>query len=620
MILKQLELKNFLSFKDIKFDFPQGLFLFDGYNYDDETANGAGKSAIFDSIPYILYGKTPRKCKLNDFVRWNNSVLFSKLTIENNDDIYSIIRTRNPDALELYINDVKYTQYIDVNELNDKIISLLGITYNSFVGSVYFAQNRPDNFLVSSDDSKKKILTEIVKILPFDIALLSIKSDLNRESNNFDVLINDEKMIKSLIDSINNDIKDYDRLSNSKKEDRENKEKYLKNKIKFLSDKIKNNLNDIEKHKKEKSKIEEYKDKLVKLEEKKEKLSDISNKTIELRSERKNIGNKIIEKYSELKKYEDFLRKKICFTCGQAIYEVDRMQKQADNISLEIKNFKEQEEKLLKEINDLTDIFNSYKPKVFSKYEEYYSLYNNSISSNDAINSLSLDNEMIVEDIERCGKDLDNFNNDDSDISFFRNKKESELKAKNDELLKIQDKILSKREEIKILNHLKDIFGKDGVRAIAFAQIIEELNNSIDSYVQKLFEQSISLRLELKTDIKENGIITDKIETKLIKDGREIDFYILSGGEQKRLVLAVDFALSEIVSRRNHNNFSFMILDEVFGGLDSAAKAKVMDFLELLKNGKKQVFCIDHMSEAKARFDNVIRVEKRNGISEIVYD
>ena len=59
---KRVVLNDFISFEKEVFDFKQGNYLVLGDNKDSSIAssNGAGKSALFDSVVFALYGKIDR--------------------------------------------------------------------------------------------------------------------------------------------------------------------------------------------------------------------------------------------------------------------------------------------------------------------------------------------------------------------------------------------------------------------------------------------------------------------------------------------------------------------------------------------------------------------------------
>ena len=95
MILKRLEIQNFLSIGQGAIDFDnKGLVLIEGVNEDSPSSisNGAGKSAIYDALFWALYGKTKRVLENADKVVNNVAKKDCKVTLLFDD--YRVIRTR----------------------------------------------------------------------------------------------------------------------------------------------------------------------------------------------------------------------------------------------------------------------------------------------------------------------------------------------------------------------------------------------------------------------------------------------------------------------------------------------------------------------------------------------
>ena len=100
-------------------------------------------------------------------------------------------------------------------------------------------------------------------------------------------------------------------------------------------------------------------------------------------------------------------------------------------------------------------------------------------------------------------------------------------------------------------------------------------------------------------------------------NGKSTSIGSLSGGELRALSLATDFAIVDVLSSKFSLDLNPIILDEPFNGLDSAGKEMVIELLETISN-EKEIWVVDHASEAKSLFNRTIRVEKRNGISKIL--
>ena len=76
-----------------------------------------------------------------------------------------------------------------------------------------------------------------------------------------------------------------------------------------------------------------------------------------------------------------------------------------------------------------------------------------------------------------------------------------------------------------------------------------------------------------------------------------------------------------MVSNRSNKDFNIVFFDEVFDGLDYEGKKSTYTLLSKLfkdQYKKDSVLIIDHNTEFQTMFENVIKIEKRNGISRIV--
>jgi DNA repair exonuclease SbcCD ATPase subunit len=118
---------------------------------------------------------------------------------------------------------------------------------------------------------------------------------------------------------------------------------------------------------------------------------------------------------------------------------------------------------------------------------------------------------------------------------------------------------------------------------------------------------------------KENksGDIKAKFSDKLTIQGVERSIGSLSGGELRCLSLAVDFAVIDVVESTFGISINPIILDEPFEGLDSLNRERVIEILETL-SAERQIWIVDHASEAKSMFSTVVKVEKKDGVSLIV--
>ena len=90
MILKRIELTNFISHEQTALDFPRGVSVFRG-------ENGSGKSSIIDGIFYSICGEQVRGDNIDDLIRRPTTKAEVKLTFEHNGNDYEIVRRREKD-------------------------------------------------------------------------------------------------------------------------------------------------------------------------------------------------------------------------------------------------------------------------------------------------------------------------------------------------------------------------------------------------------------------------------------------------------------------------------------------------------------------------------------------
>ena len=78
-------------------------------------------------------------------------------------------------------------------------------------------------------------------------------------------------------------------------------------------------------------------------------------------------------------------------------------------------------------------------------------------------------------------------------------------------------------------------------------------------------------------------------------------------------------AISWMIAESSGAEFSFIILDEVFGSQDIQRKENILKALAGLKGRFRQIFLITHIEDIKDSVDNLITVvENEDGTSQVV--
>jgi len=166
----KLIIQNFRSFGNIPVEIDlsvPGLTLILGENLDDDDPdekNGCGKSSIYESLVYVLFGKGMRTSRVNSLVnRINGKGLLVSLEITDGTVEYRITRGQKPTfhKLEIKTNQSKDWENITVDSsaaLTEEVTKVLKMDYDLF-RCVVVNSTRVDSFL-SSDSNTQKSVTE----------------------------------------------------------------------------------------------------------------------------------------------------------------------------------------------------------------------------------------------------------------------------------------------------------------------------------------------------------------------------------------------------------------------------------------------------------------------------
>ena len=190
-------------------------------------------------------------------------------------------------------------------------------------------------------------------------------------------------------------------------------------------------------------------------------------------------------------------------------------------------------------------------------------------------------------------------------------------RIKKDELNEINESIskynFDKNIELEILNCL----GKENF----FSLIFQELMYSISCFANKMLSNIPNANLfhiEFENDkLTQKGNLKRGINLKIFQKGFERPFKMLSGGEKCAINLAIDTAISQIISHRMGKSFGWMVFDEPFDAMDAFSK---MESIEVLKQiaVNKLIIIVEHTNDLNEMFDKNILINKCNGKSKIV--
>jgi DNA repair exonuclease SbcCD ATPase subunit len=115
-----------------------------------------------------------------------------------------------------------------------------------------------------------------------------------------------------------------------------------------------------------------------------------------------------------------------------------------------------------------------------------------------------------------------------------------------------------------------------------------------------------------------SGAVKDKLSINTTIEGNQN--VTPSGGQLRKITLACDLALMDIVAQREGTAIDLLLMDEVLDGLDATGRSRIMDLLTHLKKQRGTIFLVTHdpeLLEFMEKFDRIINVTKQDGVSDI---
>jgi len=132
-----------------------------------------------------------------------------------------------------------------------------------------------------------------------------------------------------------------------------------------------------------------------------------------------------------------------------------------------------------------------------------------------------------------------------------------------------------------------------------------EFSHLFSQWFSSLVSDNLSARLE------------DDFSPVIEQNGYEIDYQFLSGGERTAIALAYRLSLNQVINSllSNIKTNDLVILDEPTDGFSTQQLEKMREVLEQLQT--EQLIIVSHEQKMEDFVDNIIRVKKGAGISEV---
>jgi DNA repair exonuclease SbcCD ATPase subunit len=503
------------------------------------------------------------------------------------------------------------------------IEEILGMDFLTFTNSIMFGQGLIKLFASATDAEQKKILEQMLQIDVFRSAQ-ELAKDRVAELN---VLIQD---IQSTVDKNKALHKSWDeKVQDLQAKEAELEDKVSKRILDLESDltSYKGQLEDLESEESLIRELETYKillDKsLVKLdaykadeESRSEILSLIKSNDLEVSK----LNKKISKNEDEL----DGIRSgknvpKKCEACGQTL-PLDDTSHVENHLEQAIKDLRGEVADLNNDSKDLKSLLSKVDKKLEGKKQLELDIgdLKESVSDiNRDINDLEKNRNSIQDSIALTEKLID------EQKELMKTTYSDMIEKTIFDIEQILDVIRADEEVINTHMSKKDkyafwveAYGNQGIKSVLLDSVTPFLNERANKYLSKLSGSSIGVTFSTQQEImsgKNKGQKKDKFAVEVNNQNGDLNYEGNSGGEKRRVDVAINMALQDLVFNRSNKHLDLIVYDEVFEGLDAVGCENV---IYLLKEKAKQcgtVLVITHSDYLKQLFTKSMKMVKSNG-------
>lgn len=575
MNIEWLEISNILSIENAKVDFESsGLVLVDGWNHDVGRANGAGKTAIFNCLSFALYDKLPRKITASEIIRRGCKTGYVCVGLKHSDGPIIVTRSR-PKGVRFEHKGVV------VDWTQEEFEAKIRLSYDQFVVSQYAAQNNQNRFLLLNDSGKKDFLIQLLNLNEFSECKKFADSKVATLEQNVAEITAKQRSLQAKSEAYSESLIDVKEVS-SQIEALEVNVHTLISEINQVSNTL---APDLSKY----SKIEDG-------------LRKKQSVFAEARAKR----SLLHDQYRRLQaKIKPFSGNDKCNACGSSLDVIGA--KKAHELEMETlrgellshKREIDECEQVLSEELAIADLQRKLIDKKSSETEDKR-------RADARVGDLRRLLDTTTAKRESCTLKLLN-----------NNELLSKINNINLELTNLVTSIANDKRSIELYKTVAAMYSPTGAQAYILDSVVESFNECMSDYVDLLWPNATYMLTSHRENSK--GELTARFSEKLHINGEEVSVGSLSGGELRALSLCADFAILDILEMHFGLSMNPIILDEQFNDLDSVGRELVVELLEKLAI-KRQIFVIDHATEAKSMFSKRLSVHKRNSVSHVSYE
>ena len=613
--IKNIHFKNLFSHEDTEYEFRNNACtIIMGENRDEGGNNAAGKTTIFEAISLALTNSPLRddidkevfinrdfeNCWIELFME--NKYLKSTLKITR-----QFFRGNKPVRVQIEENGELNTIIVFTNEVNKRILDLIGISREDLRRYLIIDQDNEYNFFKAGDVKKKEVLNRITSASVVNAAMDKLSENKKKLSEQKSKLSEQSISLNSKLDTLKEQLDEQLAVNNDDEIKSLNDKKIaVERKISAYREEVSELHSDLAKAEKGLSTI------------KVEDIDKLKKRKKKLKNEIEELENTIGENNKVIKVANSDLEGSVtCPNCNEVFLVDNQLHLSIEETRGVISDAETENEQLNKDLSDKRNKLKSVQLKL-QKSEE---LIEKQSALKSRIKKLRLKIDEKEEYINSGNRKIEKINNDIEDlkksvgnaslIKSLKDKIETCLK----DLKKIEDDVKPIDEELTMVDYWIYYMGKSGFMTYLANKSISVLEGCVNSFLRK-FKSPLSVSISGYKVLKD-GSVRDKISISVLKNGLNAEPYMgKSGGERDRLNLAVLLSIQHLINlSTDGRGINLLVLDETFGCIDSVGQEGI---IKILENLGITILMITQNISSEFNNENRVMVVKENDVSRIL--
>jgi len=616
--ITKVSIQNFRSIQEeIILDIKPGLFCIEGINLDEPNAkNGSGKSTLISAIYWAITGNTLTNEALSDEVINSKVGKNCRVTlyIDSDQGEIKITRTRKDSTdgnnLFLSINDKDLSCH-KITETQDRINDLIKIPFDLLQSTIILTQDIKAAFSKLTPQQRIQTLESIRDYSIWD----RVRDEANKDIKVYNKEITDKKLEES---GIQGSINTYTSMITSEEQ---RKSTFVSN---FNATTITELLNNTEINKqKEIEQLAILDKQLTELRTKtfidttdlQKQLNTIKDEANNLKSENQKLEYDIQSLNREIKLINDWFVKDKCPTCGKPL---DRTEEEKQQKQAKLNEYQNIIDNYRKEIAKKEDIITKKRQQWSQLYQSFQTADKEKSEVFKQINDLQYSYNAVKANIESCDKNILNYKNKLDTYTNQIEQFDKNLENYKNEIVNLNSKIEVIQKDISTIEYKKKLSdyyykllsAKGELRPYLLNKDIQYLNHCMQKYIHLFFNNTeVSLTLDgaaINITVNSNGI------KKSISG--------LSGGEKKRVDLAIQLGLYDLIQSTSQIGFNLMCLDEIESQLDEIGIDQIINIIEDKSEEVESVLWISNNSTVIGSIPKKIKCIKALGKTTVEED